>query len=117
MKKIIFAVAILGITSCSMFKTVTSNTIIAPNNAFKLGDNKHGSFSVKLKNVSKNDLTIYEAPIAGGKHTFITVKPRETVNVSVDENTALIIENKSADTASVDLLVKGDLGLSMGYAK
>ena len=117
MKKIIFAIAILGLTSCGIFKTITSNTIIAPNDAFKLGDNKHGSFTVKLKNVSKNDLTIYEAPIDGGKHSFVIVKPYETVKVSVDENTALIIENKSADTASVDLFVKGDLGLSMGYAK
>ena len=117
MKKIIFAIAIVSLTSCGIFRTLTSNTVIAPNDAFKLGDNKHGSFTVKLKNVSKNDLTVYEAPINGGKHSFVVVKPQQTVKVSVDENTALIIENKSADTASVDLFVKGDLGLSMGYAK
>ncbi len=117
MKKIIFAIAILSIISCSMFRTLTSNTVIAPNDSFKLGDNKHGSFSVKLKNVSKNDLTIYEAPINGGRHSFVTVRPQETVKVSVDKNTALIIENKSTDTASVDLFVRGDLMLSMGYAK
>ena len=117
MKKLLFAIAILSITSCSMFRTLTSNTVIAPNEAFKLGDNEHGSFSVNLKNVSKNDLTIYEAPIGGGRHSFVTVKPQETVKVSVNEHTALIIENKSGDTASVDLFVKGDLDLSMGYAK
>jgi hypothetical protein len=117
MKKLIFAFAIVSFTSCGVFKTLTSNTVIAPNEAFKLGDNKHGAFSVKLKNVSKNDLTVYEAPIDGGKHSFVVVKPNQSIKVNVDENTALIIENESKDTASVDLLVKGDLGLSMGYKK
>jgi hypothetical protein len=115
MKNVLPAILILTFTSCGMFKTLTSNTVIAPGQAFKLGDNSHGTFSVKLKNVSKNELTIYEAPISGGKHSFVVVKPDQTVKVSVDENTALIIENNSSDTASVDLLVKGDLGLSMGY--
>jgi hypothetical protein len=32
-------------------------------------------------------------------------------------NTALVIENKSNETASVDLYVTGDTGLSMGYKK
>ena len=117
MKKSIFAIAIFALTSCSIFSSLTSNTIITPNNAFKLGDNKHGSFSVRLKNVSINDLTIYEAPINGGKHSYVNVKPMQTVHVSVDDDTALIIENKSADTASVYLRVRGDIGLSMGYEK
>ena len=98
-----------------MFKTVTSNTIILPQNSFVLGNNKHGSFTVKLKNVSKNDVVLYRAPITGGNHSYLTVKPTEVVKVNVESNTALIIENKSNDTASVDLHIKGDTGLSMGY--
>ena len=116
MKKIIsiYAIIIL-ITSCSMFKTVTSNTTITPQNSFILGNNEHGSFTVKLKNVSKNDVVLHRTPITGGNHSFITVKPTETVKVNVESNTALIIENKSNDTASVDLYIKGDTGLSMGF--
>ena len=57
------------------------------------------------------------APITGGNHSYVTVKPTETVKVNVEANTALIIENKSNDTASVDLYIKGDTGLSMGYKK
>ena len=105
------------ITSCSMFKTVTSNTVISPQNSFILGNNEHGSFTVKLKNVSKNDVVLHRAPITGGNHSYVTVKPTETVKVNVEANTALIIENKSNDTASVDLYIKGDTGLSMGYKK
>ena len=118
MKKIIsiYAVVIL-IASCNMFKTVTSNTIITPQNSFVLGNNKHGSFTVKLKNVSKNEVVLHRAPITGGNHSYVTVKPTKTVKVNVESNTALIIENKSNDTASVDLYIKGDTGLSMGYKK
>jgi hypothetical protein len=117
-KKLIAIVTIVfATTSCSMFKTVTSNTIIQPNDSFVLGDNIHGEFSVKLKNVSKNTVTVYHAPNAGGKHTFETVQPNQTVKVKVESNTALVVENKSNDVASVDLLVKGDTGLSMGYKK
>jgi hypothetical protein len=118
MKKLIAIVTIvIAFTSCSIFKTVTSNTTIQPNDSFVLGDNIHGQFSVKLKNVSKNAVTVYHAPKDGGKHTFETVQPNQTIKVKVEPNTALVVENKSNDLASVDLLVKGDTGLSMGYKK
>jgi hypothetical protein len=118
MKKLIAIVTIvIATTSCSIFKTVTSNTTIQPNDSFVLGDNIHGEFSVKLKNISKNAITVYHAPNDGGKHTFETVQPKQTINVKVEPNTALVVENKSNDVASVDLLVKGDTGLSMGYKK
>lgn len=116
MKKLIGSYALLiFITSCSMFKTVTSNTTISPQNSFELGNNEHGSFTVKLKNVSKNDVVLHRAPIKGGTHSYITVKPKESVKVIVESNTALVIENKSNDTASIDLYITGDTGLSMGY--
>jgi hypothetical protein len=35
--------------------------------------------------------------------------------VKAEKNTALVIENKSNEQASVDLYVTGDTGLSMGY--
>jgi hypothetical protein len=118
MKKITTSIMlVLAITSCGMFKTITSNTIIQPNDSFVLGDNAHGVFSVKFKNVSKNAVTVYRAPNSGGKHSFVIVQPNETIKVKVEPNTALVVENKSNDIASVDLLVKGDTGLNMGYKK
>jgi hypothetical protein len=118
MKNIITIFAIvIATSSCSMFKSVTSNTIINPQERFVLGDNVHGSFSVKLKNVSRNEVVLHRAPIEGGNHSYVTVQPNETVNVKVEKNTALIIENKTNDTASVHLYIKGDTGLSMGYKK
>lgn len=106
----IFALLIL-LSSCAF----NSNTTIKPNDSFVLGNNEHGSFKVKLKNTSKNNLEVYQAPINGGKHSPQSVKPKESVTIKTDRNTALIIENKSNDTASVVLKVTGDIGLSMGY--
>lgn len=116
MKTLITSFAILVLTtSCGVFASLNSNTSIKPNDSFVLGNNEHGSFKVKLKNVSKNDIDIYEAPISGGTHSRVTVKPNESVVAKVDSNTALYIENKSSDYASVDLKVTGDLRLSMTY--
>ena len=97
--------------------SLTSNTIIKPNDSFVLGNNEHGNFKVKLKNVSKNDIEIHQEPNDGGKHSFQKVKPNEFFTVKVDRNTALIFANPTQDTASVDLKVTGDIGLSMTYKK
>jgi hypothetical protein len=113
MKKLILSLSIAAI--CFACGTLHSTTYIKPNESFILGDNRHGSFSVKLKNISKNDLSVFHAPLDGGKHSTQSVKPNQSVVVKVDRNTALIIENKTSDSARVNLKVTGDVGLSMGY--
>jgi uncharacterized membrane protein len=116
MKKVITIVVLaVIITSCGVFGSLTSNTTIKPNDSFVLGNNEHGTFKVKLKNVSNHDLKIIMAPITGGTHSPLIVKPNETINVSADRNTAVVIENNSNESASVNLYVTGDTGLSMGY--
>jgi len=105
----------LSLASCSALGSLTSNTTIQPNDSFVLGNNKHGCFNVKLKNVSNHDLKIFMAPIDGVTHSPIMIKPNESVKVKAESNTALVIENKSSEVASVDLHVTGDTGLSMGY--
>ena len=116
-KQCIMKVFIQTIISCFLLAScsLTSNTIIKPKDSFVLGNNQHGSFKVKLKNVSKNNIEVYQAPIGGGTHSPREVKPNQLVVVKVARNTALIIDNKSVDTVSVDLKVTGDIGLSMGY--
>jgi hypothetical protein len=110
----LFAILLFA-TSCGVFSSLTSNTTIKPNESFVLGNNEHGTFKVKLKNVSNHDLKIIMAPISGGTHSPIIVSPNETVTVKAERNTAIVIENKSNESASVDLYVTGDTGLSMGY--
>jgi hypothetical protein len=112
MKQILTIMAIISVmASCSL----TSNTTIEPKKQFVLGNNEHGSFTVKMKNVSNQPVEVYQAPLGGGRHSGSTVQPGRSVTVKVQSNTALIVNNPSADTVSVALKVTGDTGLSMGY--
>ena len=112
-KSAFFACVIL-VHFTSACSSITSNTIIKPKDSFILGKNQHGAFEVKLKNVSKTALDVYHAPVDGGKHSLQAVQPGEQITAKVERNTALIIENKSDQSASVDLTITGDTGLSMG---
>lgn len=114
MKNLFFLIALFLFSSCGL-GSLTSNTTIEPNNSFILGNNIHNKFNVKLTNNSKNNLKVFLAPIDGGTHSPQYVKPKQTVFVKVSKNTGLIIENNTKDTANVDLKVKGDTGLNMGY--
>lgn len=109
---LILVFASIFFTTC---KTLTSTTSIKAKDAFILGNNKHGGFSVRLKNISNTDIEVWKCPINGGQHSPVVIKPKETIKVSVDRDTALRIDNKSDAEVAVELLVKGDTGLSMGY--
>jgi hypothetical protein len=111
-KMIAFALLATVATACG---TLTSVTTIESNDSFVLGNNPHGSFSVRLKNISTKDVVVHREPIAGGRHSFETVTPGQTVNVKVEKNTALVIANQSTEQVDVKLYVVGDTGLSMGY--
>ncbi len=107
---------LLALTSLfSACKSYFSVTNIAANESFVLGNNPHGYFNVKLKNLSAHPITVYQKTLTDSLHSFSIIKPKETVHVYADKNTALIIENKSEDQASVKLDLGGDVKLSMGY--
>jgi hypothetical protein len=80
-----------------------------------LGNNEHGKFKVTLKNVSNHEIEIYFAPIEGGNYSRQTVKINQVITTKVARNTAIVIENKSNEWASVDLKATGDLNLGMTY--
>jgi hypothetical protein len=113
---LIFA-TILVCTSCQLlpFNTLHSTTTIKGNDAFILGNNVHGKFFVRFKNTSNTEITIWQVPIAGGQHSPLKVAAKQKAELKVDRNTALRIENPSSEAIDVELVVTGDIGLSMGY--
>ena len=116
MKNLILSIAVaITVISCGVFGSLTSNTSIKPNESFVLGNNAHSNFKVKLKNASNHDHEVYFAPIAGGTHSRQILQPNQEIVLKAESNTAVIIQNKSDQSASVDLHATGDLGLSMGY--
>jgi hypothetical protein len=114
MIKFIFSFLSLSLllSSCGSLNSTTS---IKPNNSFVLGNNIHNEFKVRLKNESPVNLEIWRVPIEGGQHSPVTVKPNEILKFKVEKNTALLIKNRTNEEATVNLLVKGDLGLSMDF--
>jgi selenocysteine lyase/cysteine desulfurase len=114
MKKLLislFAISLVA-TSC---KTVYSTTEIEAKKSFVLGDNEHESFEVSLKNISKEDLEISQMPNGGAKQLLQTLNPNESTTIKIDKNTALYIKNKTDNKASVELNLKSNTHLSMGY--
>jgi hypothetical protein len=113
----LFIAAILLFTACQLlpFNTLHSTTTIKGNDAFILGNNVHGKFIVRLKNTSNTEITIWQVPIAGGQHSPMKVAAKQKAELKVDRNTALRIENHSSEAIDVELVVTGDIGLSMGY--
>jgi hypothetical protein len=107
----------LLVSSCGIFSSLNSNTSIKPNDSFLLGNNEHGKFKIRLKNVSNHPIEIHLAPIAGGGYSYQTILVNEVVETKVPKNTAIVIENKSIDYASVDINATGDLNLGMEYQK
>jgi hypothetical protein len=100
------------LASCS---SLTSVTTIGANNSFVLGNNPHGYFNAKVKNLSGRSLILYQRTLSDSLHSVTTLKPGETLHVYADKNTALIVENKSNRQAQVKLDLGGDTNLSMGY--
>lgn len=115
MKIILTIVVSILLTSCSIFSSLNSNTSIKPNDSFLLGNNKHEKFSITLKNISNHAIDIYFAPINGGNYSRQTLQVNEVVHTNVPKNTAIVIENKSDQYASINITARGDLNLSMDY--
>lgn len=111
---VLFAILLL-LSSCGVFSSLNSYTTIQPKESFVLGNNEHASFKTHLKNEGVTLLKVYQAPINGGKHSTIIVKPQESIFVKTEKNTALIIENTGDTETNVKLKVKGDLNLGMGF--
>ena len=107
----------ITLVSCRVFNTLNSTTYIKSNDEFILGNNVHGKFNASVTNTSNSDVTIWQYPIDGGRHSPITLKPSMNTKVKVDKNTSLRIENHSNEDVAIKLKVKGDTGLSMGYKK
>ena len=110
----IFFIAILAM-SCSPFRTLNSTTNIKANDAFILGNNKHREFYASVSNISNSEITIWQYPIDGGRHSPIALNGLSSVKVRVDKNTLLRFDNANAVEVALKLKVKGDLALSMGY--
>jgi hypothetical protein len=114
MRKLLIALTALTLTASSC-KTVYSTTTIEAKKSFVLGDNEHDAFEATLKNISTEDLELFQMPNGGAKQLIQILNSNKTATVKIEKNTALYIENKSDNKVSVELNLKSNSHLSMGY--
>jgi hypothetical protein len=119
MKKVLFVLTILACfsASCGVFGSLTSHTIIGANESFVLGEGQHGSYSVRLRNTSRQTLTITQTQSDGTVIKTVSAPHNVWLSLDIAKNTAVRISNTSDRQAAVDLKVQGDTNLSMGYQK
>jgi uncharacterized protein YxeA len=114
MKRFLIALTALTLTASSC-KTVYSTTSIDSKKSFVLGDNDHSPFEVTIKNISNDNVELSQMPNGGNKQLIQVLNPSKSATVKVEKNTALYIENKSNNKASVELNLNSNSHLSMGY--
>jgi hypothetical protein len=119
MKKVLFILTILACfgTACGVFGKLTSQTTIGANESFVLGEGQHGSYNVRLRNKTRQTLTITQTQIDGTVIKTVSAPYNEWLSLDIAGDTAIRISNTSNRAAAVDLIVKGDTNLSMGYQK
>ena len=80
MRTLLIALIALTLTASSC-KTVYSTTTIEAKKGFVLGDNEHDAFEATLKNISREDLELYQMPNGGTKQLLQTLKSNKTATV------------------------------------
>lgn len=108
----ILTVTALIVSSC---KTVYSTTSIEPNKSFVLGENDHDAFEVSVKNISREDIKISKMPKGGTKESVQILYPDKKASIKIERNTALYLDNNSNKNVSVEIVLKSNSNLSMGY--
>ncbi|TAE10981.1 MAG: hypothetical protein EAZ47_11105 [Bacteroidetes bacterium] len=114
MKKILVGLAAITLTTSSC-KTVYSTTSIEPKKFFVLGDNEHEAFEITIKNISKENLELLKVPNGGKSELVQILNPHKKATIIIEKNTALYVHNKSQFKVAVELDIKSNSHLSMGY--
>lgn len=123
MKKIILsAVIVLGLVGVfqafggvNLFDSLTSTTIIEPNQSFVLGEGKHGGYAAKIVNKGKVDVEVFGERESEERKSLGVLKPDDKGEYNVAENTKVIFKNLGNETATIGIKLSGETNLSMGY--
>lgn len=95
--------------------SLTSTTVIEPNQSFVLGEGKHGGYNAKLVNKGKVDIEIFTESEKEERKSVGVLKPNDKTEFTILKNTKVIFQNLGNETATIGIKLSGDTGLSMGY--
>ncbi len=109
-------ISLFVLTSLNSCGSLHSVTRIDSNASFVLGEGKHGAYKAIVRNVGKQDVAIYQQPAGMMEPVYLGVlKPGESARYPVASNTKIVLKNQGNGEAQMELKVKGDTDLSMGY--
>lgn len=123
MKKIILSafviLSLVGVFQAfggaALFDSLTSTTVIEPNQSFVLGEGRHGGYNVKVVNKGKTEVEIFSAAENEEKKSLAVLKPKQKGEFKIAENMQVIFKNLGSETAVIGINLTGDTSLSMGY--
>lgn len=117
MQKWTLAALLLFFTAaCSSLSTLTSVTYIDPQKSFVLGEGNHGSYVADIQNVGQDDIEVIAQGADGISKSLGVLKVNEKGHYDVPANTRVSFKNGStSDKGVIQIRIKGDTGLSMGY--
>ena len=123
MKKIIFSALIVLVSvsifqafgGLNLFDSLTSTTIIEPNQSFVLGEGRHGAYTAKIVNKGKVDVEVSGERENEERKSLGVLKPDDRGEYNVAKNMKVIFKNLGDKTATIGIKLSGDTGLSMGY--
>ena len=98
-----------------LFDTLTSTTIIEPNQSFVLGEGKHGGYNAKIVNKGKVDVEVFTTSENESAKSIGILKADDKEDFTILKNTKVIFKNLGNETATIGIKLSGDTGLSMGY--
>jgi hypothetical protein len=112
---IVLAVAaIVSLFVISQLDTLTSSTTIDPGRTFEVGEEKHGAFTVDVRNTCKQPIGVSRATIDGNETQLATVASGKSKTFSIPQDTKAMFANRSKITCIIELTLSGDTDLSMG---
>jgi hypothetical protein len=110
------ALPTLLLGGCASFGSLTSETMIEPAKAFRLGGGQNGSFTVTGRNSGRVPISVFIEQ-NGTRDSIVTIAAGADIDAVFPKGAMAIFRNESNEReARVAVRVKGDIGsLGMGY--
>jgi hypothetical protein len=94
---------------------INSGLSIPPGEEFRLGENRHGAFSIAVRNDGAVPVDLLIEGPDGNRTTIATLAPGSSADERFAADTIAIFANPAERTAELTVRITGDTGLSMGY--
>lgn len=102
--------------SCSVFGVLTSQTTIEPGKSFVLGEGEHGSYTASIQNTASSPVEVFIQKYQSEVSTSLGVLNKgDQQEYRVANNNRVSFKNLGKRVAVINIKLRGETNLSMGY--